>query len=133
MNIYQFLADTALIIHVSFVVSVISALIMTVIGGYLKWSWVRNWWFRLIHLASIGFVVVQSWFGLVCPLTTLEMWLREQSNGEQYVGSFIQYWLHRILYYQAPDWVFALIYTIFGLLVVVAWLKFPPHKREKDT
>jgi len=33
--------------------------------------------------------VVQSWAGLICPLTTLEMWLRGQSGGVQYNSSFI--------------------------------------------
>ena len=133
MVLYQYLADTILFIHFSFVVFVIFALILTVIGGCLKWSWIRNWWFRLAHLAGISFVVVQSWLGLICPLTTLEMWLRKQINEEQYGGSFIQYWLQSILYYQAPDWVFTFIYTIFGVLVIVSWIRFPPQKRVMDT
>lgn len=128
MKLYQYLADTILFAHFSFVVFVIVALILTVIGGYRKWIWIRNCWFRLIHLAAISFVVVQSWLGLICPLTTLEMWLREQSNDPQYAGSFIQYWLQRVLYYQAPDWVFTIIYTVFGLLVILSWIRFPPQK-----
>lgn len=128
IKFYQYLADATLFLHFSFVIFVIVALILTVAGGYLNWSWVRNWWFRLTHLASISFVVVQSWLGLICPLTTLEMWLREQINEELYVGSFIQYWLQRILYYQAADWVFTLIYTVFGLFVIFSWIRFPPKK-----
>jgi len=131
--LYQYLADAILFFHFSFVVFVIFALILTVIGGGLGWSWVRNWWFRLTHLVSISFVVIQSWLGFICPLTTLEMWLRELINEEQYVGSFIQYWLQRILYYQAPDWVFTSIYTVFGALVIVSWIRYPPKKRVKDT
>ncbi|WP_372882872.1 DUF2784 domain-containing protein [Psychromonas sp.] len=131
MKFYQYIADTILFIHFSFVVFVILALILIVIGGYLKWVWIRNWWFRLTHLAGICFVVVQSWLGLICPLTTFEMWLREQINEAQYSGSFIQYWLQRILYYQAPDWVFTFIYTTFGLLVIVSWIQFPPEKTKQ--
>jgi len=128
MKLYQYLADTVLFIHVSFVAFVILALIITLVGGYLNWQWVRNWWFRFVHLGCISFVVIQSWLGLICPLTTLEMWLRKQIDAEQYTGSFIQYWLQRILYYQAPDWVFILIYSVFGLLVFATWLRFPPQK-----
>lgn len=61
------------------------------------------------------------------------MWLREQIGNEQYTGSFIQYWLQSILYYQAPDWAFTLIYSIFGLLVIVSWVRFPPQKRVINT
>lgn len=126
---YQYLADAILFLHFSFVFFIVVSLILILLGGYLKWAWTRNWWFRIVHLTGIGFVVVQSWLGLICPLTTLEMWLRAQVNEAHYTGSFIQYWLQRILYYQASDWVFILIYTLFGLLVIVSWVRFPPYKR----
>lgn len=130
---YQYFADTILFLHFSFVFFIIVSLILILLGGYLKWVWIRNWWFRMAHLAGISFVVVQSWLGFICPLTTLEMWLREQVNEAHYTGSFIQYWLQRILYYQAPDWVFILIYSLFGLLVIVSWVRFPPHKRVMNS
>ena len=125
---YQNLADLVLLLHASFVVFIVAALLLTTVGGYRQWLWVRNWWFRIVHLVGIGVVVVQSWAGILCPLTTLEMWLRGQAGGTQYTGSFIQYWLGRFLYYDAPAWVFAVIYTVFGLLVIMTWVRFPPQK-----
>ena len=125
---YQILADAVLLLHTSFVVFVIVALLLTVIGGYRRWLWIRNGWFRVLHLVAIAVVVVQSWAGLLCPLTTLEMWLRGHAGEVQYDGSFIQYWLNRFLYYDAPAWVFAVLYTAFGLLVIIAWIRFPPQK-----
>lgn len=86
-------------------------------------------WFRLAHLATILVVVAEAWLGLVCPLTTLEMWLREQAGSRVYAGSFIQYWLQRLLYYEAPDWVFILIYSLFALLVLAVWWRYPPLRR----
>jgi hypothetical protein len=56
------------------------------------------------------------------------MWLRGQAGGVQYEGGFIQYWLGRFLYYDAPAWVFVVIYTAFGLLVIITWARFPPQK-----
>ena len=130
--LYQYLADTILFFHFSFVLFVILALVFVLIGGVLGWAWIRHWWFRTIHLASIAIVVLQAWIGMICPLTTLEMWLRRQINEDHYAGSFIQYWLQRLLYYQAPDWVFTLIYSLFGLLVLISWFRFPPHNRKPD-
>lgn len=127
-NLYQTLADAVLLLHTSFVVFVVAALALIIVGGYRQWRWVRNWWFRVVHLGGIAIVVAQSWAGLLCPLTTLEMWLRGQAGGVQYEGSFIQYWLERVLYYEAPDWVFVVAYTVFGLLVILTWLRFPPKK-----
>jgi hypothetical protein len=129
-HLYKTLADAVLLLHALFVVFVVAALLLTIVGGYRRWQWVRNWWFRVVHLVAIAVVVAQSWGGLICSLTTLEMWLRVQAGGEQYDGSFIQYWLQRFLYYDAPAWVFVAAYTVFGLLVIITWLRFPPQNNR---
>ncbi|PXX90362.1 DUF2784 domain-containing protein [Marinobacter vulgaris] len=130
--VYQVLADTVLAVHVSVVVFVVMGLVLVLAGNRLNWRWVNNIWFRLAHLGAIGVVVAEAWLGVVCPLTTLEMWLRSKAGVEGYSGSFIEHWLQQILYYDAPAWVFVTAYTLFGLLVVVAWWRFPPRHRKRD-
>jgi len=125
---YQIMADGVLLLHVLFVVFVLAGQLLIVLGAYQGWSWIRNWWFRIFHLGAIAIVVTQSWFSLICPLTTLEMRLRAQAGQEQYEGSFIQFWLERFLYYEAPAWLFIAVYTVFGLFVVITWFRFPPKK-----
>jgi hypothetical protein len=71
------LADIILILHVIFAAFIILGLIIIIVGGIHKWNWVRNPWFRLIHLLAIGIVIVQSWCGVICPLTTWEMSLAQ--------------------------------------------------------
>lgn len=121
MDSFSIAADAILFLHALFVGFVVLGLLAIVAGGVLGWSWVRNPWLRMIHLGAIGIVVVQSWLGAVCPLTTFEMALRAQAGDTPYSGSFIGYWLGRIVYYQAPPWVFVLVYTLFGALVVGCW------------
>lgn len=128
---YQRLADIVLILHASFVVFVVVGLLLIVLGAYRQWAWVRNWWFRVAHLCGIAIVVAQSWIGQICPITKLEMWLRGRAGGAQYEGSFIQYWLGRALYYEAPEWVFVALYTVFGLLVVATWVRCPPQQKPR--
>jgi hypothetical protein len=120
-------ADLVLITHVVFVGFVVVGLLLIVCGGFRRWSWIRNPWFRAAHLAGIGLVVVQAWLGVICPLTTLEMHLRERAGEATYGGTFIAHWLQRLLYYEAPPWVFVVVYTVFGLAVVGSWLGFPPR------
>jgi hypothetical protein len=120
-------ADAILLLHVLFVGFVIVGLLLVICGGLRGWSWVRNPWFRLTHLLAIAVVLLQSWVGVICPLTTWEMALRSQAGSATYAGSFISYWLGRILYYQAPSWVFVVSYTVFGLLVVACWLWVRPR------
>ena len=122
------IADAVLLLHVLFIVFVVAGLALIFIGSALAWSWVRNPWFRIAHLSAIGIVVVQSWLGAICPLTTLEMALRLRAGGTVYSGSFIAHWLDTILYYQAPAWVFVVCYTAFGAVVVASWFWVRPRR-----
>jgi hypothetical protein len=127
---YQLLADLVLVVHVGVVVFVVGGLLAVLVGNALGWAWVNHGWFRLAHLVAIGVVAAQAWLGQLCPLTTLESWLRVQAGGAAYRQSFIEYWLQRLIYFEAPLWVFALAYTGFALLVLLAWWRFPPRRRR---
>jgi hypothetical protein len=129
---YQLLADAVLMLHVAVAGFVVVGLILVVIGNLRRWRWVNVLAFRLAHLIAIAIVAAQAWLGAVCPLTTLEMRLRERAHSATYSGSFIEHWLERVLYYEAPPWVFALGYSLFGLLVVAAWLYFPPAFKPRS-
>lgn len=124
---YLLIADGLLLAHAFFVLFVICGLLLVIAGRFQSWNWVRNPWFRLVHLVCIGVVVLQSWFGIVCPLTTWEMAFRVRAGEAAYDGSFIAYWVSKLLYYQLPDWVFVLIYTLFGLLVLASWYWVRPN------
>ena len=124
------LADAVLVLHVGIVAFVVGGLVLIVAGNlaHRRWEWVNTPWFRLLHAASIAVVAAQAWLGVVCPLTTLEMWLRAQANQPTYGGSFMAHWLQALLYFDAPPWVFVLAYTLFGGLVAAVWLRFPPRR-----
>jgi uncharacterized protein DUF2784 len=126
-----FFADAILIVHALFVFFVVFALIAIYMGHFFKWHWVRNRVFRILHLFAIGIVVVQSWLGLICPFTIWEMALRAEARSETYSGSFIQHWLQSLLYYSAPEWVFIVLYTGFGSLVVLSWYLVRPKARTR--
>ena len=119
-------ADGLLIIHASFIAFVVFGLILIIAGLVRGWRWVRNPWFRFIHLGAIGIVVIQAWLNVICPLTIWENNLREKAGEAIYAGSFIQHWLHDLIFYQAEAWVFTLSYTAFAALVVLVWYLAPP-------
>jgi polyferredoxin len=123
---YQILADGVLSLHVAIVVFVVGGLVFIIAGNLRAWHGANALWFRAAHLTAIAIVAAEAWFGAICPLTTLEMWLRSKARATTYTGSFIEYWLQRILYYEAPSWVFALGYSLFGLVVLATWWYFPP-------
>ena len=101
--VFLLAADAILLLHVLFVAFVVAGLVLIFVGKVRAWSWVRNPWFRLAHLIAIGVVIIQSWFRVICPLTTLEMALRSRAGDTVYSVSFISHWLETILYYQVPS------------------------------
>jgi len=125
---YELVADAVLLIHFGVVLFVVVGLVVVVAGSRLRWRWVNGLWFRLAHLAAIALAAVQAWLGQYCPLTTLESWLRVRAGSPSYDKSFIAHWVQRIIYYDAPLWVFTGIYTVFALLVVLVWWRFPPRR-----
>ena len=110
-------ADIILITHFLYVSFVIGGLLAVWIGAFFHWQWIRNFWFRILHLIAIVFVALESVFGVVCPLTEWENKLRS-SSGRAYETSFMQHWIHKILFYQAPEYVFTAAYILFALLVL---------------
>ena len=118
---YLLAADAVLMLHALFTAFVVFGLVLILVGKALRWAWVLNPWFRLAHLLSIGVVMVQSWFGVICPLTTLEMALRARAGDAVYTGLFLAHWIEQILYYRAPPWAFAVAYTLFAAAVVGSW------------
>ena len=115
------LADAVLLAHGLFVAFIVLGLLLTYVGYFVGWRWVRNPWFRSLHLAGIVVVVLQAWLGWICPLTTWEMALRKSAGEATYESTFIAHWVGGLIYYDLPAPVFTVGYTAFGLLVVLAW------------
>lgn len=121
-------ADIILYLHAAVVAFNIFGLILIFVGKGAGWSWIRNPWFRLVHLVTIAFVVLQAWLGAICPLTILEMTLRTRAGDAVYTGSFVAHWLASALYIEAPPWAFTVAYTAFGALVVASWFLVRPRR-----
>ena len=125
---YLIAADIILLVHVLIVLFVVFGLLLILAGKIIAWDWVHNFSFRITHLVAIGVVVLQSWLGVICPLTVWEMNLRARAGDSVYEGSFIAHWVQRLLYYRAEEWVFILLYTLFAVLVVASWYWVRPRR-----
>jgi Protein of Unknown function (DUF2784) len=122
-------ADAILLLHFAIVIFVVGGLPAIVVGGLRDWGWTRRPAFRVLHALAIGVVVLQAWLGRLCPLTEWESALRQQAGQTGYERSFIETWVSRLMYFEAPPWAFALVYTVFGLAVAWAWWRWPPRRR----
>jgi hypothetical protein len=86
---------------------------------------VRNFWFRIAHLAAIAFVAAEAVVGVLCPLTVWEAALR----GAPAEKSFVAQWAHRLLFYDFPEWIFTVLHIGFALLVAASWFLVRPVKK----
>jgi hypothetical protein len=120
-------ADIILVLHALFIAFVILSFILTVIGIFRRWQWTRNFWFRAANLLAIGLVAVNAWLGEICPLTSWENEMRETTGEGVYPGTFVGYYLQKVIYYDFPIWVFAIVYTVFSALVLITWVIWPPR------
>ena len=120
-------ADAILIIHFAFVAFVVGGLALTWMGAALHWRWIRNFRFRVAHLAAICFVAGEALLGVMCPLTVWEDALRGTARD----SGFIARWIHRVMFYQIPEWIFTLAYVAFALRVLLTFRLVPPARTPK--
>jgi uncharacterized protein DUF2784 len=118
-------ADALLVLHFAIVLFVVGGLILTWIGAALSWGWIRNPWFRYLHLGAIAFVAAEALAGIACPLTVWEDMLRGSMRAESFIGR----WVQRLLYYQAPEWVFTSLYVAWAAAALVTLRLVPPRRR----
>jgi hypothetical protein len=115
---YLILADAILITHALIVLFNLASLPLIWLGRFFQWRFVRNFYFRIVHLLLIGYIALQAMVGQDCPLTDWENELRIKAGDEIYGGSFIAHWVQRLLFYDAEEWVFAVAYAFFFVLVL---------------
>ncbi|MCA9185415.1 MAG: DUF2784 domain-containing protein [Pirellulaceae bacterium] len=125
--IYLILADLVVTVHFAYVSFVIVGLALTIVGAAMRWNWIRNFWFRVLHLLMIAVVVAEAWCGVTCPLTIWENKLRRLAGQTTYTGGFVANLLHDAMFFDADPWVFTLGYTLFGVAVIAALVFFPPR------
>jgi len=128
---WSLLADAVLVVHALFVAFVVLGQLAILAGLALRRPWARDFRLRAAHLAAIGIVVLQAWLGVLCPLTILENALRARAGEAGYGDSFIAWWLHRIIFYEAEPWVFTAAYTVFGAMVLATWILGRPLPRRR--
>jgi hypothetical protein len=116
--IYGLLADGVVGLHFLWI-------IFLILGGI----WGRKQLVvRIVHIAGLAFALLINIFGWYCPLTYLEVWLRErQIRPLGYPASFVGHYLEKLVYIQLPPGTI-LVFTIL-LVLFNGWLYVGGKKR----
>jgi hypothetical protein len=86
--LYRLLADALVLLHLGFVVFVVS-------GGLLVLRWPRVAW---VHVPAAAWGVWIECRAGICPLTPLENRLRAAGGDTGYAGSFVEHYVMPVLY-----------------------------------
>ncbi len=124
------LADLILVAHALIIVFIVAGLPLIWIGAWRRWDFVRRPAFRVTHLATIGFVVAQTWLDQLCPLTVWEAQFRRQAGQAHHDQQFIAYWLSELIFVDASLTLLAWVYTLFGLAVALTLWWVPIRWRQ---
>src|SRR5262245_32681004 len=124
-----FLADLILLVHFAFVAFIVGGFALILAGAALGWGWIRNRAFRYAHFGAIVFVAAEALAGLACPLTVWENLLRRVGPE---APSFVARWVSRLFYYDFPEWLFTLAYSLFAMAVAVTLWLVPPRSAARN-
>jgi hypothetical protein len=121
------IADALLLVHFLIASFIVCGLPLTWLGFHYEWRWSRNPYFRYLHLAAIACVALEALVGVACPLTVWEDSLRGSARPESFVGR----WVQRLLFYDAPEWVFATAYVAWTLATLATLKLVPPRRKAR--
>jgi hypothetical protein len=85
---YRAAADAILVAHLAFVLFV-------VFGALLLLRWPRVAW---LHIPAVVWAAFIEFSGTICPLTPLEVALRQRAGQARYGGGFIDHYVVSLLY-----------------------------------
>ena len=122
------MANLVLVIHFCLVLFIVSGFIFFPLGYIAKWTWVRNFRLRLLHLVFMLIVTIEAVLGITCPLTYIENLLRNSYEGHSFVG----YWISNIIYWDFPAQFFFVLYCISLGWTFLIWKLCPPNAKCAD-
>lgn len=112
--LYKILADAVVLIHFLWIVF----LFLGALWGR------RSRTIKIFHLSGLAFALIIQIFGWFCPLTHLEAWLRAKHNPNlTYAGSFIIYYVERIVYIEISHYIVLIVTLLIGGLNVWIYLR----------
>jgi hypothetical protein len=129
---YGLLADAIVVVHLLVVLFMVLGLVLVLVGWPLHWRWIRNPWFRITHLAIMGYIAFNALRGEYCFLTLWERDLRQAAGqtSEQEI-SFVGRLFREALYVEVPQEQLDRYYLVFGALVLIATVCVRPRRRAR--
>ena len=122
------LSEIVLLLHFSIFLFMILSFILIPYGYFKKWEWVKNIYFRSIHLILMGIILIETILGFMCPLTILENFLRADKKIDNIFSKII----HQIMYWDLTNYQFIILYLLSLSYIIFLWLYFRPNQKKSS-
>ncbi|MHB1202719.1 MAG: DUF2784 domain-containing protein [Acidithiobacillus sp.] len=120
------LAQLILAFHLLIIAFNVFGLIAIPLGAWRGWQWVRIFWWRALHLATLFVVAAQALLGRACFLTIWQSRLQEAVGRQGDHLPLIQTWINHLFFWHLPMIFFTTIYVLVWIGVLLLWWKVPP-------
>ena len=124
MNIIFF--EIVLFFHFFIFLFITFSFFLIPFGYFQKWEWVKNKYYRLIHLVLMGIILIETILGFMCPLTILENFLRNNIEVDNNLTQII----HQIMYWNLPNYQFIILYILSFSYLIFLWFFFKPNFKK---
>ena len=124
MNIIFF--EIVLFFHFFIFLFITFSFFLIPFGYFKKWEWVKNKYYRLIHLVLMGIILIETILGFMCPLTILENFLRNNIEVDNNLTQII----HQIMYWNLPNYQFIILYILSFSYLIFLWFFFKPNFKK---
>lgn len=107
-------ADIIVVIHLLWILFIMFGALIGRLVTWVKW----------LHVGALTFSICLQLFDWICPLTYLEVWLRQRHDPALgYEGDFLAHYAERLVYLQAPRE--AVLMVTLAVVGLSAWAYLP--------
>lgn len=117
-----------LAVHGAIILFNVAGLVLIPLGAWRRWKWVHGFYWRLLHLLSLTAVAVQALAGRACFLTLWQARLGSSGQPQPMIAG----WVDHLIFWPLPLWVFAVLYVLVWVYMLVLWWRVPPRYPRRD-
>ena len=127
------LADAIALAHALFAMFIIFGLALIITGIFFRWDWVKNGWFRALHLSAMLLLMFRVWSGSPCPMSVYEDRFRAQAKNFESVHNWFYTFTHKMAARHADPVKFAVAVNYLGWVVILMLFVSRPKLRLNDS
>jgi len=121
------LAQLVLGVHALVALFVVFGMIVVPVGAAQRWTFVRGFSFRAVHLGIVLIIALQKVLGATCFLSVWEFELLDAAGGAATRMPALQAFTIGIIHWDMPLWFFTALYLLVLAYTIVLWRFAPPH------